>query len=555
MVTTFRASEAFAGALELTGKATLVALINRCIGAVIRYMLVAVIPDIFQRLQVVLNVWILAVANETTVRQRRVRRFKVDLVVRVHLLLHIEVETVGVVTFIGHARHHAKLSSIETAEAVAQVFTRRAVETETITRFFFPLIHCLTQTFNNGDTFRAKLLVVVNMLAAEQRVNGFVDADVTQRNRRTTVFEDFRNIIVSIETHATSTFHIEDRGHARFHAFETSDTGHQRLTCQHQTFIQQLPEGGFIAFCFQSNTRQVQADHAEVVTTIVDLLAVFIFPHAEEAAAAHRGFKRTGDFHYLIVVQDIRIHALACALQRQLFDVVVRIAFFMVQTIANRKHQFREHRSFTVFTEACDTVTQDRFLNQARFPAGAQTKTKGYKRRLTVGGVQGVYFVLQRLEGIVALFNGTRVSVAFGVRDVPLFCGLAMFVVAGGDKRCQHFIDTVNGGAAINMAGNLSNNLRSYSGCRRDRLRRFNLGVPHLKALGQHAFQVDQHAVEHREERRVIEIVIVNIATLMCLHHVTRQQVLACIVFSHDPGQQVALGWNHLAVFVGVFVE
>ncbi|SRN37077.1 Uncharacterised protein [Shigella flexneri] len=46
-----------------------------------------------------------------------------------------------------------------------------------------------------------------------------------------------------------------------------------------------------------------------------------------------------------------------------------------------------------------------------------------------------------------------------------------------------------------------------------------------------------------------------NIATLMCLHHVTRQQVLACIVFSHDPGQQVALGWNHLAVFVGVFVE
>ncbi len=54
----------------------------------------------------------------------------------------------------------------------------------------------------------------------------------------------------------------------------------------------------------------------------------------------------------------------------------------------------------------------------------------------------------------------------------------------------------------------LSNNLRSYRGCRRDRLRRFNLGVPHFKALGQHAFQVDQHAVEHREERRVIEIVI-----------------------------------------------
>src|SRR5699024_1550164 len=207
MVTTFRTSEAFAGALKLAGKATLIAFIDRRVGAVIRYMLIAVIPDIFQRLQVVLNVWIFAVANEATVRQRRVRRFKVDLVVRVHLLLDIEVETVGVVTFISHARHHAKLRGIETAEAVAQVFTWRAVKAKTVTRFFFPLIHRLTQTFNNRDTFRAKLLIVIHMLAAEQRVDGFVDADVTQRNRRTTVFEDFRNVVVSIQTYATSTFH------------------------------------------------------------------------------------------------------------------------------------------------------------------------------------------------------------------------------------------------------------------------------------------------------------------------------------------------------------
>ena len=53
MVTTFRTSEAFAGALKFAGKATLVAFIDRCVGAVIRYMLIAVIPDIFQRLQVV----------------------------------------------------------------------------------------------------------------------------------------------------------------------------------------------------------------------------------------------------------------------------------------------------------------------------------------------------------------------------------------------------------------------------------------------------------------------------------------------------------------------
>lgn len=64
VVAAFRAGEAFAGTLELAGKTTLVALINRRIGPVIGHMLIAVIPDIFQRTQVVLNIRVLAVANE-----------------------------------------------------------------------------------------------------------------------------------------------------------------------------------------------------------------------------------------------------------------------------------------------------------------------------------------------------------------------------------------------------------------------------------------------------------------------------------------------------------
>lgn len=64
------------------------------------------------------------------------------------------------------------------------------------------------------------------------------------------------------------------------------------------------------------------------------------FSHAEEAAAAHRGFKRTGDFYYLIVVQ-ISGYTLAFGNSSQLFDVVVRIAFYgSVSRIANTT---REH--------------------------------------------------------------------------------------------------------------------------------------------------------------------------------------------------------------------
>ena len=115
---------------------------------------------------------------------------------------------------------------------------------------------------------------------------------------------------------------------------------------------------------FQRDTRQVEADNAEVVTPVVNLFAVLVFPHAEEAATAHRRFERTGHFHYLIVVQDVRIHALACTFQRQLFDVVVRIAKLVVQAVANGEHQFREHGGFTIFTETRNAVTQNGLLDQ-----------------------------------------------------------------------------------------------------------------------------------------------------------------------------------------------
>ncbi|MNP40674.1 hypothetical protein D3C76_1343280 [compost metagenome] len=130
-----------------------------------------------------------------------------------------------------------------------------------------------------------------------------------------------------------------------------------------------------------------------------------------------------------------------------------------------------------------------------------------------------------------------------------------MFVKAFGDERRQDLVDTVNGGTAINMAGHLRDDLRGHCGSGGDRLRGFNLGVTHLEAVGQHALQVDQHAVEHREEWRVVEIVVVDLASLMGQHHVTRQDVLLGIVLGDDPGQQIALGGDHLAVFIGVFIE
>ncbi|MNM93415.1 hypothetical protein D3C81_1057890 [compost metagenome] len=115
--------------------------------------------------------------------------------------------------------------------------------------------------------------------------------------------------------------------------------------------------------------------------------------------------------------------------------------------------------------------------------------------------MQGVDLVFQRLEGVVTLFLGACHGVALRVRDLPLFGDLPMLVEAFADERGQDLVDAVNGGTAINMAGNLRDDLGGDCSGGRDRLRRFDLGVAHLEAVGQHAFQVDQHAVEHREER------------------------------------------------------
>ena len=190
MVATFRAGKAFTGTFELASKAALIALIDRRVGTVIGDMLVAVIPDIFQRFQVVLDIRVFAVANEAPVGQRRIRRFEVDLVVRVNLFLDIEVEAVGVVALIGHALNDAKFGGIKTAEAIAEVFARRAVQAEAVAGLFFPAVDGVTQTSDDGDAFFTQRVAIVHMLITRQRVDGFVDADIAQRNGGATVFKD-----------------------------------------------------------------------------------------------------------------------------------------------------------------------------------------------------------------------------------------------------------------------------------------------------------------------------------------------------------------------------
>ncbi len=146
------------------------------------FMLIAVIPDIFQRFQVVLNVRVFAVANgNPRSLQRRIRRLlrnRHDVITRVDLLLsHVEVEAVGVVTLYRLRPAPPPNSAVSRRQKRSQrVFTWRAVQTKAVAGLVFPLIHGFgADAPQSRCLWRAKLLAVVQVLAAEQRVNGFMD--------------------------------------------------------------------------------------------------------------------------------------------------------------------------------------------------------------------------------------------------------------------------------------------------------------------------------------------------------------------------------------------
>lgn len=123
------------------------------------------------------------------------------------------------------------------------------------------------------------------MLVAVQRIDGFMDTDIAQRNGRAAVLKisETSSSAFSRTPQAPSIYRI---GATRAFTFRAGDTGHQRFTRQLQALVQQRPEGGFIAFRFRGDARQVETDHAEVIASIMHLLAVLVFPYPEEAAAA-----------------------------------------------------------------------------------------------------------------------------------------------------------------------------------------------------------------------------------------------------------------------------
>ena len=90
-------------------------------------------------------------------------------------------EAVGVVALVRYAVDHPELAGVQFAEAGAEVFAGRAVQTEAIAGFGFPGFDCIAQGLDNLDALLAQSCVIKQVLVvAIQRSNGFVNADKAQ---------------------------------------------------------------------------------------------------------------------------------------------------------------------------------------------------------------------------------------------------------------------------------------------------------------------------------------------------------------------------------------
>ena len=224
------------------------------------------------------------------------------------------------------------------------------------------------EVLHDPDGLLPELLVLEYRGVAVERVHALVDADIAEGYRGPSVLENGRNGIISLEPYAAGACHVEDRGNPGAHAVEALDAADQGLLADCEAAVEDLVELLLVMVGLNRDAREVEAHDAEVVAAVDLLHSVSVQPLREEAPAAHRVLEGSGDADNLLVVEDVRVHALGGALQRELLDIVVGIALLVVDTVLNREDELREHRGPVVLPEAAHAVLQDGLLDESRRP-------------------------------------------------------------------------------------------------------------------------------------------------------------------------------------------
>jgi len=184
-------------------------------------------------------------------------------------------------------------------------------------------------------------------------------------------------------------------------------------------------------------------------------------------------------------------------------------------------------------------------------PAGAHAERERHKRLLAVGAKQRVDLVLAGLHAVIGFFLGALASVFFRFGNAVLMRDFEVLLVGFLHKRRKRLIDIRNRGAAVLMAGNLRDDLRSHGAGHTDRARAFNLGIAQTETVLQHAFQINQAAVGKRQKGRIVHVVEMQIATVVRFQNVLGQEI-AGELLGDDAGHQIAHHRKDIGILIGV---
>ena len=231
-------------------------------------------------------------------------------------------------------------------------------------------------------------------------------------------------------------------------------------------------------------------------------------------------------------------------------------------------NKLRERRGnpYTLFIlYALHTLAEYFFNNHSQvFPCLAfryfiQVHEHGYKWSLSITGHQSNQLVLNGLNTALyffcqtMLYNLVNHCIIQGFTAFfPFFYNLLPDLLAAYIyKGCQ--MGQCEGLSAVLIGCYLRNNLGSYVAGSEEAVRLFNHGLADNGSVLQHIFQIDKVAVMFTLSK-VVRIMEMNDAFLVCLHNLFRQEETFCQVLGYFTSHIIALCGVNYRVLIGIFL-
>ena len=318
---------------------------------------------------------------------------------------------VGDVAFVRHSRNYAEPFLQAFGKFVGCAFQRSAIDAKTDRRFLLPAVAGVVHVLHYLQRKRCGFWIGVGF--AGQVAYAFAQSGISQRNGRITADQQFVDRLSFFQP-GNRAMLPENRSGIGQRSFQPVVAAHQRFVAQLQPFVKNLPELIHVSLGGQRHIDQIDGYDALIETTVEFVVAVFIFPRAEVAAAAHdREAVAFLQLFHLLFRNVIRNHALGRAFGRQFGQIIIRRIFVDVvffQHVDQLRESRRNPDALFVFNALIALL--QRFLNDQRQVffllfvfRFVQIHEDGDKRRLTVGRHQGYDLILNGLHAFADLFQ------------------------------------------------------------------------------------------------------------------------------------------------------